>query len=158
MYYRPNNSIRRHCEHKHLEIKQFYTLHNLWQVVQNVYFAKSQEKPHKRSIFKRFGLSVPNLRKQNLARIRFRMTQQILHGEPAFLKQSPLGLYRVVNMHYYYFSSFFSFPFSHLRFQCKFSCLNILRVVFSLPGAYFKSKVYSGGSSAYSAFNIPQSS
>ena len=99
MYYWPNNSIRRHCEHKHLEIKQFDTLHNLWQVVQNVYFAKSQEKPHKKLIFKHFGLSVPNLRKQNPARIRIRMTQKIiLHGEPAFLKQSPLGWYRVVRL------------------------------------------------------------
>ena len=86
-----SNSIRRHCERKHLEIKQFDTLHNLWQVVQNVYFAKSQEKPH---IFKHFGLSVPNLRKQNPARIRIRMTQKIiLHSEPAFLKQSSLGWY-----------------------------------------------------------------
>ena len=74
MYYWPNNSIWRHCEHKHLEIKQFDTLHNVWQVVQNVYFAKSQEKPHKKSIF--FGLSVPNLRKQNPARIRIRITQK----------------------------------------------------------------------------------
>ena len=66
----------------------------MWQVVQNVYFAKSQEKPHKKLIFKHFGLSVPNLRKQNPARIRIRMTQKIiLHGEPAFLKQSPLGWY-----------------------------------------------------------------
>ena len=70
-------------------------MHNVWQVVQNVYFAKSQEKPHKKLIFKHFGLSVPNLRKQNPARIRIRMTQKIiLHGEPAFLKQSPLGWYR----------------------------------------------------------------
>ena len=33
MYCWPNNSISRHCEHKHLGIKQFDTLHNLWQVV-----------------------------------------------------------------------------------------------------------------------------
>ena len=76
MYCWPNNSIKRYCEHKHLRIKQFDTLHNLWLVVQNVYFAKSQEKPHKKLIFKHFGLSVPNLRKQNPARIRFRMTQK----------------------------------------------------------------------------------
>jgi len=39
-----------------------------------------------------FGLTVPNIRKLNPARIRLRMTQRIiLHGEPAFLKQSPLG-------------------------------------------------------------------
>ena len=51
------NSIRKHCEHKRLEIKQFDTLHNLWQVVQNEHFAKSQEKPHKYSSFKHYGLS-----------------------------------------------------------------------------------------------------
>ena len=84
---------------KHLEIKQFDTLHNVWQVVQNVDFAKSQEKTHKKLIFKHFGLSVPNLRKQNPARIRIRMTQKIiLHGEPAFLKQSPLGWYTLLLM------------------------------------------------------------
>ena len=67
-------------------------MHNLWQVVQNVYFAKSEEKPHGKSIFKHFGQLAPDLRKQNPARIRFRITQNIiLHGEPAFLKQSPLG-------------------------------------------------------------------
>ena len=48
------NNIRENCEHKRLEIKQFDTL---WQVVQNEHFAKSQEKPHKYSSFKHYGLS-----------------------------------------------------------------------------------------------------
>ena len=53
------------------------------QVIQNIEFAKSQKKPHTKSIFKHFGLSVPNLRKLNPARIRLRMTQIfILHGGP----------------------------------------------------------------------------
>ena len=54
------------------------------------YSLKNHERNH--TIFKHFGLFVPNLKKQHPARIRFRMTQKIiLRGGPVFLKQSPQG-------------------------------------------------------------------
>ena len=64
------------------------------------YSLQNHERNHtKQSIFKHFGLSVPDLRKLNPARIRLRMTQKIiLHGEPAFLKQSPLVWTGVVTL------------------------------------------------------------
>ena len=78
--------------HKNTSICHFEALYSLWHVVHNFCFAKSREKPHNKSNFKHFGLTVPNIRKLNPTRIRLRMTQRIiLHGEPAFLKQSPLG-------------------------------------------------------------------
>ena len=88
-----NSNIRRRCEHKKMRIKQLDTLYNLLQVVQNVQFAKTREKPHKKSIFKHFvGLSVPNLRQLNPARIRLRVTKKLtLRGEPVFLKKLLLG-------------------------------------------------------------------
>ena len=55
-------------------------------------FAKTREKPYKKSIFKHFGLSVPNLRQLNPARIRLRVTQKLtLRGEPVLMKKSLLG-------------------------------------------------------------------
>ena len=66
--------IKKHLEPKKHNKSEFQALYSLWQVVQNFQFAKAQEKTHKKSNFKHFAWSVPDLGNKILARTKLRLT------------------------------------------------------------------------------------